>query len=1675
MQISHSTFPIFATFIAPWLALAAAGLAVALPILIHLLSRQRYQVVPWAAIRFLVQAEKQHKRRVDRWILLASRISLLLIALLGLVASLPWAEPVWQAIKPGKMESVSTAPRTHHVILVDSSLSMAAQNGQSTRFELALELAEKVVRNAPSGDGFSVIQLGSVPVSIIPGPVNEPEKVIQELRAMEVEHGSTDLAGGLALAADALNLSGKNYPRREVLIFTDMQRSAFAGLLPASEGQTPEVWRKLLGRSDVAFVDVAGQSNDNLAVTSLRLSDTLPIVDTPTAVTATVHNFGESDKSNVRIELALSRPSSTAANPLPVEQRVIDRIPSGQQVTITLPLDGAARFREPGLHYVQLRILDNDALPIDNTRGLAVNVRTGLPVTLVNGTASTDPFNRASEYLLEALSPTGRTVISNPARPRVLSLTEFSDAALGDLGNTDCVFLCDVPNFTASQVSRLEAFLKRGGGMIIGMGPNVAQNLDHYNRVLYAEGEGLLPGQLLGVKSVKDTKDLGFRLTATEAAYRQPPLEPFRNDNARAGLIGVPFRRYVVMDAPADGVARRILSFTPAELAGSAAKEPTSSSDKPDPALVEFSKHRGRVIVYTSSFNTSWTDWPILPSFLPMAHEMMRYTAASPDRHTFQVGETLEDFVPISAIGLEAAVTKPDGQTASIKVEPGEDFGVLRFSDTRLSGSYKVAVPGQPPETFHANPALISATGAYESDLRPILPEELLSVGPVQIVADPDEVRIGGGSETVSVLKPRAHGPKVAKWFVLLAFGLLLLELFLAWRLGPSRTALSGIAVESRVAASNAQLMAAAFRTALAALLCLTAFALVVAVLYARQSGTVLQSLPAEWKNRVEQSLGVPPSGSGENTVLRLESQSVFGTTTVSDQWLLIGLTFSAVLATLLLYRLEVRGAGSIKRLIVPFGLRLAAICLAVWIFLPQLQLSFQRQGWPDIAVIIDTSMSMSVVDEWSSMEEAKAAEQLELQSATAEASRFQLAKALLNDPGENWLGRLVGERQYKTHLFRLDERPSLLQPILDEEGLAEARTMLNQMLPDGEESRLGDGINSVLKSFRGGSLSAIVILTDGIVTTGDDLSRAARRASRAGVPIYFVGIGDSQEPLDFALTDIQAEDLVLTGDELIFEARVLARGGPLPKQVPVILSEKIGNSLTELSRTEVKPDPSGRPVPFRLTTIPEEPGDRTYVLEIPEQEGETELSNNRIEKPVYVTDSRTLRVLYIEGYPRYEFRFVKALLEREAELGTGSKSVELSTLLLDASTGYAEQDKSALRTLPTQKELFDYDVVILGDIEPNSIPRAGSFFQDLSEFVKVRGGGLLFIAGSRANPQQFFNTALSELLPIVPEPSQEAPANDNFPPEGFRPSLSSYGQTHPLFRFSSDEGENAQIWAGLQPLIWYSTGYKRKKAAEVLAYHPERSAAEGIGDKHPIVLQQFVGAGRVVFFGTDETWRWRFRQDEDRFNQFWAQAVRVLARNRISRIELRTDKQTSYRQGDPIRVTVQFPDDAPPPDENANVSVTIDRTPLTDESGQPIGPPPDRETVKLSKVEGTRAKFETLLTRTPVGSYNLTLNTPEVEANTPKAEAKVLPPPGEMERLQLDAAAMTRAAAESRGYYLTIATAQELFDKLPLAEPVMLSQPVPPIPVWNHALLYLLLIGILGMEWWIRRSARLL
>jgi hypothetical protein len=169
------------------------------------------------------------------------------------------------------------------------------------------------------------------------------------------------------------------------------------------------------------------------------------------------------------------------------------------------------------------------------------------------------------------------------------------------------------------------------------------------------------------------------------------------------------------------------------------------------------------------------------------------------------------------------------------------------------------------------------------------------------------------------------------------------------------------------------------------------------------------------------------------------------------------------------------------------------------------------------------------------------------------------------------------------------------------------------------------------------------------------------------------------------------------------------------------------------------------------------------------------------------------------------------------------------------------------------------------------------------------------------------------------------------------------------------------------------------------------------------------------------------------------------------------------------VRLTAEFPDGTPPP--SGPVQVRIDRAPPKG-SGQP---PSAAQLVTLGRPSGSNRAYEYSLPGVAEGDYTFTLVSPAVTPNPPKVSCTVLPPVGELDRVQMNEPGLREAAAESRGKFYTLADAARLPDELPEFEPVTLDQPCPPWRLWDHWALYALALALVWTEWVARKRRRLL
>jgi hypothetical protein len=743
-------------------------------------------------------------------------------------------------------------------------------------------------------------------------------------------------------------------------------------------------------------------------------------------------------------------------------------------------------------------------------------------------------------------------------------------------------------------------------------------------------------------------------------------------------------------------------------------------------------------------------------------------------------------------------------------------------------------------------------------------------------------------------------------------------------------------------------------------------------------------------------------------------------------------------------YRRETSDVGRRWYVFLAMLRMLALAVLAV--MLAELLIRLERTGLPPLAVLIDRSASMSTVDK---VDESNADD---LQSRLAQESireptRLGLAQLALLEKEAALLKAL--DRRHKLMIGSFDSDVTWHDGPLDEQ--IHAIEKLDTHSSRAGTTRLGGAVRQVLTALRGTPPAAVLVLTDGVNTAGPSLADAAAYARRRGVPLYFVGIGDQQPPQDVELTDLLVEAVVFAGDIVNFEA-TLGHTGLADETLEVRLVQS-GNP-EPLAETTVTLTGDRRAQQVRLAHRPVEVGDFEYAVEVTPLESESNRDNNRLSRTVSVREEK-VRVLLVQSYPSFEYRYLKHMLQRDA-------TIDLDVYLQEAALEYATADEAALRLFPVRKEeLFSYDVLIFGDVDPRRLSR--SALAGVRSFIEEQGGGAVFIAGPRFLPWQYRDIPeVSALLPFDLA-SAEVPDPREVIEEGFTVAPTPLGLASPQLELGDTPAESESIWPNLPPLYWLLEIAEPKPAARVLAEHPTRLGRTG--QKLPVILLHFVGAGKVVFHATDETWRWRFRVGDVFFARYWVQTIRMLARSKLlggdRDVEVTVDRR-EYAQGEPVHLRARFFDERAAPAADDGVTVVVEQ-----DGGQ-------RRQVTLQRSLAARGVFEATLTDLGHGRYHFVLIRPTTEGRAPAGDFAVVAPPGEFARLEMDAASLAAAAEETRGKFYLFGETDDLLDDLPRGRQVPFRQ-LPPIMLWNRWWTLTAFLSLITCEWILRKRKGLM
>ena len=778
-------------FTNPWLLVGLAGIA--LPVIAHLLSRRRFDVVAWGAMQFLNPSRKTRRRlKLEELLLLLLRIGL--IILLVLSTTRPWIPGGWL------MGYRSSGSRTV-VLVIDGSNSMSRTDGVSSVHQTAIRRAAEFLQTLSSGDTVALIDARDQPRAVIESPLRDLRAVEQLLRSLPAPAGACAIQPALEKALAILGRSSAS--AREIIVFSDRQGNSWRADQSAEWSRFDELVKLPSVRPRVWVVDASAQlstARRNLAVGQLELSREITVPGFPLRLRTVVRN------------------DSDAAVTVPVRLLMDNQPLAGEVQTLTIPPRTETRvefehaLRQEGSHLLSVEATDaDDAIAADNRSHAAVQVARSLPVLLVNGTPSAIPSERDTFFAELAFASTDA---GDPwVAARVIDAAQLRP---DDLQGAAAVVFCNVDRLPPTAAAALPEFVAQGGGLLIACG---SQTTPESFAACFAQSGLLKPLTALRIRQAPPQASDPVRVAPLSI---QPGwLERFRSDPARSFLktaflewtqfqIGPsPAAAPTPPAAPATTPAPDSPSpSTPPATNNSVAAQPVQPGQPVvlaqlttgDPLVLEVPFGDGAVIVLAAALDRSGSDLPTRSDYLPFLHEAVFRLASSRSRLNVDCGDPLlvqRDVPRQTADALPAPAetkTKPETEQSTAAKDPeppdfvwtvpgGEEqittavrqgnYWIGTFTESLVPGVYRTAM-----KTDQSRPdQLVVNYDHSEDQFAP------LSADDTAKLATNDRVRF---TNSLDDLKERMYGSEsiTELWALLLTLFLisLVLELLLTRR-----------------------------------------------------------------------------------------------------------------------------------------------------------------------------------------------------------------------------------------------------------------------------------------------------------------------------------------------------------------------------------------------------------------------------------------------------------------------------------------------------------------------------------------------------------------------------------------------------------------------------------------------------------------------------------------------------------------------------------------------------------------------------------------------------------------------------------------------------------------------------------------------------------------------------
>jgi hypothetical protein len=707
----------FTRLLGGWLVspglLAAGALLVSAPIIIHLLAKRKFKTVDWAAMDFLVEADRRNRRRIRLEDLLLLALRCLAVLLVALLVARPFSSL-------RRLGGLLGSARFERVIVLDDSPSMTARAGGSSAWQNAKRrLVDFLGGLAATGSGDSLtLLLTSRPQRpVFNGlPINDETvtEITDEINGLEASDLCADFDAALLEIERASDRRSADV-NRMIYVLSDMRRRDWAAERAAqSKGLFGTLQRVAEHAAGCFLVDVAedgaagsgavDEGAGNLAVTRIMPLDKVLAAGVASRFEVTVENMGPQDAGGIQVRF-------TAGDSVPLRGE-IGRLPAGGTASVPFtytfarPEDGRVA---PALESVPERVPiraeisveedpSADRLAADNVRYYAARVRGGMPTLVVDGEPSATYGRSESFFLARALAPPGE-FLSGIA---VNTVTDADFEAI-PLDQYRVVYLCNVYRLSDERRNALETWVKSGGGLVVALGDQVDE--EYYNQELYRDGEGLFPLRLETIHGDESEQEWVY-FDAGSSSH--PALGVFEGE-------GNPFIESVKVFRWWSGSLSE-----DQRRAGHVSLAARFTDGDGSTAVVERAYGDGRVVALATAVDADWGNWPEDPSYVIAMQELTRYVArASGDQGSMLVGQPLRHPLDLAKYRTDVSISGPGIDRTLIQPGPSADAGqsgdasvwYASYDETSRRGFYEMALTrtdGEPEKVLFA--ANIDAT-----------------------------------------------------------------------------------------------------------------------------------------------------------------------------------------------------------------------------------------------------------------------------------------------------------------------------------------------------------------------------------------------------------------------------------------------------------------------------------------------------------------------------------------------------------------------------------------------------------------------------------------------------------------------------------------------------------------------------------------------------------------------------------------------------------------------------------------------------------------------------------------------------------------------------------------------------------------------------------------------------